>query len=69
MDQADIETLNSVSSLRISVECITLKRVSKIVTNGRYINSRPVNTEAGSIENWLVNNELIRYFQMISPGT
>ena len=54
---ADIETLNSVSLLRISVECIIMKRVN-ILTNGRYINYNPINTEAENTENGLVNYKL-----------
>ena len=57
MDIADIETLNSVSLLRISVECIIMKRVN-ILTNGRYINYNPINTEAENTENGLVHYKL-----------
>lgn len=53
----DIETLNSVSLLRISVECIIMKSIN-ILTNGRYINYNPINTEAKNTENGLVNYKL-----------
>lgn len=50
--------IKSVSLLRISVECTIMKRVN-ILTNGRYLNYNPINTEAENSENGLVNYKLI----------
>lgn len=59
MDKADIKTLNSVSFLRLSVGCIILERVNKILTNGRYVNFSQINSGAVNIENGFVNSKLI----------